>query len=109
MGKHRLAAADRLTVASPDSLDLLIGRIADGDIEALATFYDRTASTVYAYAGCLATEEAMVDALAVDAYIRLWRTSPRFCPIREDVSTWIARVTADCAADRRRQPAAPTE
>jgi RNA polymerase sigma-70 factor, ECF subfamily len=77
-------------------------RVADGDMGAFATLYDRHATRVYAWAAqLLGADEA--DDVTQEVFMRLWHKAPQFDPARGRFAAWFVAVARHAIAARGRK------
>ncbi len=86
---------------------VLIARIRAGDQGAMAAFYDRYSSVVYAVAMRVLGETAAAEDVLQEVFIQLWRRPEAFDAGRGRMSAWLAVITRHRAIDvlRKRRPA----
>ena len=88
---------------TPDYLDAILRRVAVGDREAFADFFDATYQTVDSWiTGPLLIDHH--DAVLIAAYLRVWIAAPSFPLGSLDLLQWLANVTAPALS----RPAAGT-
>lgn len=87
--------------AEPD-LGRVIGRIGDGDQQALADLYDRTSRIVYSLALRMLGDPADAEEVAADVYNQVWRTARDYTSDRGAPTTWLIMITRSRALDRLR-------
>ncbi len=81
---------------------VLLERIAGGDKEALALFYDRYAGLLLAAASRFFTERRDAEDLTHDVFLEIWRKAETFDPARGSVRTWVLMRLRSRALDRRK-------
>lgn len=94
--------------ASPGSCDIppehsrlneLLARVALGDEEALAGFYDASSRTVYGVALRVVRDPAVAEEVTMEVYLQVWRTASTFDLERGSPSAWLVRLTRSRAID----------
>ncbi|MBA2324497.1 MAG: hypothetical protein H0V92_10970 [Pseudonocardiales bacterium] len=55
-----------------------------GDVDALASLYDRTASLVYGLIRAAVADEATAEQITIRVYLRVWHTGPGYDPAHSD-------------------------
>ncbi len=86
--------------ASPAASDLLLlGRIAEGDLEAFHTFYDRYAGRVLAYVRQLSRNREGAEDVVQEVFVTVWRRAASFRPERGDPAGWLYTVTRNKLVD----------
>ena len=85
---------------TPDDREL-VGRAADGDVEALEALYRRHVDRVYALCLRMTGDERRAEELTQDVWVRVWHKLDGY---RGDAAftTWLHRVTANLVRDRGR-------
>jgi RNA polymerase sigma-70 factor (ECF subfamily) len=86
--------------ASPAPSDfLLLGRIAEGDLEAFHTFYGRYAGRVLAYARQLGRNQEGAEDVVQEVFVAVWRRASSFRPERGDPAGWLYTITRNKLVD----------
>lgn len=101
-GKAKLRPA---TIAD-DLLERLLGRVADGDVEAFAELYEQVSGRLFAITHrILRDHQAAEDALQ-EAMLRTWRVAGRYDRERGAPLSWLAVIARNVALDllRVRRP-----
>ena len=92
--------------ALPETLHVLVGRIAAGDRAALRTLYTALADIVAGEVRRALTDPAEVHAAVCSTFVEVWWLA-RFHTGRDaDIPAWIAFVAGQRATERRRATAA---
>jgi len=91
MEQHRLAR-----------LDQLIGRIAGGDADALASLHDATSTVVFGLARHVLADAGAAEEATLDVFVQVWREAKRFDPKRGSVLSWLMNLARSRAIDRMR-------
>ncbi|MFY9824429.1 MAG: sigma-70 family RNA polymerase sigma factor [Thermoanaerobaculia bacterium] len=83
---------------------LLLTRIAEGDLEAFHTFYDRYAGRVLAYVRQLSRHRDGEEDVVQEVFVAVWRRAASFRPDRGDPAGWLYTITRNKMVDlwRRR-------
>lgn len=79
-----------------------IKRIADGDRDAFASFYDETSSFVFGLLLKILDDRDKAEDVAQEVYTQIWRTAPTYNPARSSPWTWVAMIARSRALDRTR-------
>ena len=112
VGVYSVPETTRLPPGAPTAPSdlLLLGLIAEGDLEAFQTFYDRYAGRVLAYVRQLSrTREGTEEDVVQEVFVTVWRRAASFRPERGDPAGWLFTVTRNKLVDlwrRRGEPAA---
>lgn len=72
---------------------------------AISTLYDRYSRTVYGVGLKILGERSLAEELVQEVFLKVWRSSSTFDPLRGSFSTWLYRVTRSCALDLYRKRA----
>jgi RNA polymerase sigma-70 factor, ECF subfamily len=85
--------------------EALVALAARSEQTALGELYDRYARPAYGLALRILRDDALAEDAVQEAFLSLWRTSPRFVPERGKASTWILTLVHRRAVDlvRREQ------
>lgn len=88
----------------------LVARVGAGDSAACRRIVDAHLGRVAGFAWRMLGDGAEAEDVAQEAFLRLWRTAPRWRP-EARIGTWLHRVAHNLCVDRlrRRGPAADTE
>lgn len=90
--------------APTESSDVaLLGRIAQGDLEAFQTFYGRYAGSVLAYARHLCRQRELAEDVAQEVFVAVWRRAASFRPDRGDPAGWLYTITRNKLIDHWRK------
>lgn len=90
---------------SLSALDLLLHRIALGDQDALAAFYDRTATAVFAAVLDVLGDRARAEHVTADLYLRVWTSRGTWDRAAGTALAWLlgtARADAAMRLERDR-------
>lgn len=87
-----------------DRLDdvALIEEAARGEVDALATLYDRFATLMLAVAERILGDRPMAEDLVHDVFVEVWRNAAKYDPGRGSVRSWVLVRLRSRAIDRRR-------
>src|SRR5215216_4374204 len=78
----------------------------DAGIEAaLSKLYDRYSRTVFGVGLKILGDRSLAEELVQEVFLKVWRSSDTFDPSRGSFSTWLYRVTRNCALDLHRKRA----
>jgi RNA polymerase sigma-70 factor, ECF subfamily len=100
VGVYSVPEITRLPSASPAASDLLLlGRIAEGDLEAFHTFYGRYAGRVLAYVRQLSRNRDGAEDVVQEVFVAVWRRASSFRPDRGDPAGWLYTITRNKLVD----------
>jgi RNA polymerase sigma-70 factor, ECF subfamily len=87
-----------------DSTELgeLLGRVAVGDQEAFAQFYDRTSKVVFGIVVHILRDRAQAEEVTQEVYVDAWRTAARFDAAAGSAKAWLNTIAHRRAVDRVR-------
>ena len=80
----------------------LVARMASGDDQALAAFYDRFGKLAYSLAYQIVGDSDEAEEVVADAFLQMWRSAASFDPARASVAAWVSMITRTRALDRLR-------
>jgi RNA polymerase sigma-70 factor (ECF subfamily) len=80
----------------------LLGRVARGDLEAFAAFYDATSRRVFGLARGILGDPEEAEEAALECYLHVWRHATRFDPRRGGPLQWVLVIARSRAIDRLR-------
>jgi RNA polymerase sigma factor (sigma-70 family) len=103
-GAQRLAA-ERSEAIEPEDADLM-GQIAAGDQNALATLYQRHGAACYRLARQITASVTLAEDAVQEAFVGLWRTPDSYQRGRGSVRSWLLGLTHHKAVDMVRREAA---
>ena len=83
--------------------EALLTRIAAGDREAFALFFERYAAKVKSYLVRLGARGAQAEDLAQDAMVAVWRRAASFDGAKAKASTWMFVIARNAWIDRLRR------
>lgn len=90
----------------------LLARIADGDADAFAEFYDRTGDRVYGMVLRVLRDPGYSEETTQEVFLQVWRSAAKFDPGAGSAMSWLItlahrravdRVRAEVSADRREE------
>ncbi|HYN21514.1 MAG TPA: RNA polymerase sigma factor [Thermoanaerobaculia bacterium] len=81
----------------------LLARIAEGDLEAFQSFYERHASRVGAYARQLARDAHLAEDVMQEVFTSVWTKAASFRPERGDAAGWLYTLTRNKFIDHWRR------
>jgi RNA polymerase sigma-70 factor, ECF subfamily len=87
---------------APDNPLHLIQRMATGDREAFASFYDRYAALVLTFATRLLQVRADAEDLLQEVFLQVWRQAKSYDQARGSPKAWIITITRSRAIDKLR-------
>ncbi|MFL6192875.1 MAG: RNA polymerase sigma factor [Thermoanaerobaculia bacterium] len=88
---------------------VLLGRIAEGDLESFQTFYGRFAGRVLAYARQLCRNQDLAEDVVQEVFVAVWRRAGSFRPDRGDPAGWLYTITRNKLVDHWRRLGEPRE
>lgn len=88
--------------AQQAELAMLVARMAAGDEDALARFYDATMPRVYGLAKRTCGTAATAEEVTADVYYQCWNEASRYDPRRSRVTTWLLMICRSRAIDALR-------
>jgi RNA polymerase sigma-70 factor (ECF subfamily) len=80
----------------------LLGRVAQGDQQAFAELYDRTASRVFGLVKRLLRDHAQSEEVTQEIFLEIWQTATRYEPGKGGAMAWMLTMTHRRAVDRVR-------
>ena len=80
----------------------LVGRIAQGDSEALSELYDRFSGMLLGLATKVLGDPADAEEVLQEVFIQVWKQADRYQRGRSSVSTWLVLITRSRSIDRLR-------
>lgn len=83
-----------------------LGRIEQGDQDALAAFYDQSSGFVFGIAQRMLDSHEDAEEVALDVYKQIWRGPRGYDSARGSVAAWLMTMTRSRALDRIRSKAA---
>jgi RNA polymerase sigma-70 factor (ECF subfamily) len=84
----------------------VLARIANGELNALETLYDRYRTMAYSIALRVTGDASLAEDVLQDAFLGAWRHAGRYAEGRGSVKTWLLAIVHHRAIDavRRRRP-----
>jgi RNA polymerase sigma-70 factor, ECF subfamily len=84
----------------------VLARVADGELDALETLYDRYRTVAYSIALRVTGDATLAEDVLQDAFLGAWRHAERYAEGRGSVKTWLLAIVHHRAVDavRRRRP-----
>jgi len=86
---------------SPDLAELL-ARVATGDQDAFALFYDRTSRIVFGIVLHVVRDRAQAEEVTQEVYVDAWKAAPRFDAASGAPNAWLNTIAHRRAVDRVR-------
>jgi RNA polymerase sigma-70 factor, ECF subfamily len=83
-------------------LDALLRRVADGDADAFATFYDHTKTRVYGLAARVLRDPGYCEETTQEIYLEVWRTASTYDSAKGSALAWLLTMAHRRAVDRVR-------
>ncbi|HEX7835410.1 MAG TPA: sigma-70 family RNA polymerase sigma factor [Pseudolysinimonas sp.] len=80
----------------------LLGRVAQGDREAFAELYDRTASRVFGLVKRLLRDHSQSEEVTQEIFLEIWQTASRYDADKGGAMAWMLTMTHRRAVDRVR-------
>jgi RNA polymerase sigma-70 factor (ECF subfamily) len=80
----------------------LIGALARGDVDALASLYDRYVGELFAIALRILGDAADAEEVVADTFTRAWQSADRYDAARGSVAGWLVTMVRSRAIDRLR-------
>jgi RNA polymerase sigma-70 factor (ECF subfamily) len=90
-------------------LDTLMRRVARRDVEAFATFYDRTRSRVFGLVIRVLRDPGYSEETTQEVYLQVWRSAAHFDPSAGSALAWLLTLAHRRAVDRVRAEQAASE
>jgi len=96
----------RLPSQADDADQLILGRVAAGELNALEELYDRYRTMAYSIALRITADATTAEDVVQDAFLGAWRNAARYVDGRGSVKTWLLSIVHHRAVDavRRRRP-----
>jgi RNA polymerase sigma-70 factor (ECF subfamily) len=97
---------DRMRVASAAEDAALLGRVEQGDQQAMAVLFDRYSGMVYSVALRVLKDTGQAEDVMQDIFIQIWKRPGGFVSGRGSLGAWLVVVARNRAIDslRRRRP-----
>ena len=103
-----LAAADRLPLVTTD-LDELLRQVAQRDVDAFATFYDRTRARVFGMVTRVLRDPGYSEETTQDIYLQVWNSASSYDPAAGSPLAWLLTLAHRRAVDRVRSEQAASQ
>ena len=96
----------RVATVADDADQVVLGRIADGELGALDELYERYKTMAYSIAYRITNDATLAEDVVQDAFLGAWRNAARYVGGRGSVKTWLLSIVHHRAIDavRRRRP-----
>ena len=88
--------------ASEETQAQLLLRIAAGDIQSMATFYDETAAPLFSLAIRILGDHGEAEEVIQDVYMQIWENAGAFDPMLGSAFHWVVSITRHRSIDRLR-------
>jgi RNA polymerase sigma-70 factor (ECF subfamily) len=88
---------------------VLLGRIAQGDLEAFQAFYTRYAGRILTYARQLSRGRDLAEDVVQEVFVTVWRRAASFRPERGDPAGWLYTITRNKLVDHWRKLGEPAD
>lgn len=95
------ARVSRLALVTPD-LDALLRQVAQGDVDAFATFYDLTRARVFGLVTRVLRDPGYSEETTQDVYLQVWRSAANYDPAAGTPLAWLLTLAHRRAVDRVR-------
>jgi RNA polymerase sigma-70 factor (ECF subfamily) len=103
-----LAPVVRLPSVMTD-LDELLRQVARQDVEAFATFYDRTRARVFGLVTRVLRDPGYSEETTQDVYLQVWRNAGSYDPVAGSPLAWLMTLAHRRAVDRVRSEQAASQ
>ena len=80
----------------------LVGEVAAGSQDALASLYDRHADAVFAAAIRLTSDRQVAEEVVQETFLALWNRAELFDPAAGSLAAWIHTIARNRTVDRLR-------
>ncbi len=96
----------RVATVADDADRAVLGRIANGELNALDELYERYKTMAYSIAYRITNDATLAEDVVQDAFLGAWRNAARYIQGRGSVKTWLLSIVHHRAIDavRRRRP-----
>jgi RNA polymerase sigma-70 factor (ECF subfamily) len=84
------------------TLEVLIGRVREGDKRAFAEFYDQISSRVFGLIKGILRDPAQSEEVMQEVFLEIWQTASRFDENKGRVLSWVLTMARRRAIDRVR-------
>jgi RNA polymerase sigma-70 factor (ECF subfamily) len=103
-----MTVVDRLPLVTAD-LDELLRQVAQQDVDAFATFYDRTRARVFGLVTRVLRDPGYSEETTQDVYLQVWRSAQSYDPSTGSALAWLMTLAHRRAVDRVRSEQAATQ
>jgi RNA polymerase sigma-70 factor (ECF subfamily) len=86
----------------PTDLDALLRQVAQGDVDAFATFYDLTRARVFGLVTRVLRDAGYSEETTQDVYLQVWRAAANYDPAAGTPLAWLLTLAHRRAVDRVR-------
>ena len=90
-------------------LDALLRQVARRDVDAFATFYDRTRARVFGLVTRVLRDPGYSEETTQDIYLQVWRTADSYDPSAGSPLAWLMTLAHRRAVDRVRSEQAASQ
>jgi len=102
-------AEPKIESMPPATLEQLLARVAEGQMDAFERLYDITSPRLFAIAFRILREEAVAQDATQEAYVNIWRKAKLYDPARGSPIGWMSVIVRNVAlnmirADRPTEP-----
>ncbi len=98
--RGRVSSMRQTTTA--DELSSVMARVAEGDNDAFATFYDATSRTVFGIVLRVLRDRAQAEEVAQEVFLEAWKRAKRYDARQGTPAAWINTIAHRRAIDRVR-------
>lgn len=88
---------------NPQELEKILKRIQNNDESALSSLYDQYANAVFSVAIHVLQHSQDAEEVTQDVFLRIWKKSETFDPLKGTFLTWLLTITRRIAIDRYRK------
>ncbi len=92
-----------VSIATPNDLNDLVGKIAAGDQAAFRAFYEATVDRCVGIAMSVLKSQVWADDCVADSFVQVWRTAAQFDASRGHALAWLTMLCRTRAIDRLRK------
>lgn len=101
-------SASRIPIVTAE-LDALLHRVAQQDVDAFATFYDRTRARVFGLVTRVLRDPGYSEETTQDVYLQVWRNASAYDPKAGSPLSWLMTLAHRRAVDRVRSEQAASQ
>jgi RNA polymerase sigma-70 factor, ECF subfamily len=96
----------RASTRADDADRAVLGRLADGELDALGDLYDRYKTMAFSIAYRITNDGPLAEDVVQEAFLGAWRNAARYVEGKGSVKTWLLAIVHHRAIDavRRRRP-----